>query len=785
MAQSIPSTLTANFLNEDNWVHGNFAENMLRGTWEGTLQNLRDGVIMGAAGHVVNTGATRSMHVPLTERQALDTNLRHWRHANPDAPPAAFARYVEAQAAANSEYATLIRQAQREARRSLLSEIPPRERGGVADVPIIHVTGPEFRRFNGGNLGDAMVHVHNGQAVIIIRDGAPPGAVAAIGPQLRDIVSPGTRGRTVNPADSLPPRLRSRIDIETVSSDPTFGADEVRAVPQRDRDGNITGVVMQVGPNARAVDIALHVDTVDAMRRYVGLAGEIRRFMNRMGRRIGLDIVDPTELARWEATLEVAKLPRIIDERIQRLSERGLDPRRKALVMEEIANLEAQFLAEVARAEPGAATEARGYVASKAQGDLDAPPARDKDSETDVEADTDSEASKPLTAQDRARLTEIAIQIREQQRRMLELDREIWDAQGADHSEAQNRIRNQRESYAVALEKLKPHLPPELHALIDQARGWPPDVAANHMVLEAHPEFAAALAKLGKRDQNTIARVGGYHATIAEFHATRIRIEAEGRDLVQFIAELRQEFQDIGGRNILGIERHPDLPDPSGGVGYRPETSFIPKWEELLGPHLAERLRKAIFEEIDQKFSQDLQDMIDDPAIQQAISQRLGGKDIEKVLAQVIAHREGYRSEVSLASQIAEGIDGLPGVKEHTVLDYGDPIGRNFADVFSVDAEGNVFLWDSKYRSEGSASKHSDTFTVDTRRLAAAEEAKRILGDASRTAGIPEHIRDIALANLKAGNFYTVTSHTNDVSTFRHEVQQIEGHKVLTGDPDD
>jgi hypothetical protein len=364
-AGAIPATMTATILNEQNWRHGNVAANMLKGTWEASLQNLRDGVIMGAAGNLAHRGAQRMIHpAPLTARQIHDRNIRHWRHAHPDASPGEFARFVEDYAAANSDHADAVRAAQRAARRSLLSEIPPRERGAVADVPIIHVNDHQFRTYNKGNFGDAFVHVQDGQAVIIIRDGAPASAISKIGPALRDIVAPGTRGRTVNPAESLPRRLRNRVEVEVVN-DPAFGADEVRAVPRRDRDGNIIGVALQVGPNARAIDIQLHVGTIDAMRRYAGLAGRVRQFMNRIGRRMGVDVVDPSELGRWEASLEVAKLPAIIEERMARLSEQGLDPRRRALVMEEIAALERQFLQEVERFELGAAAETRGFVAAR------------------------------------------------------------------------------------------------------------------------------------------------------------------------------------------------------------------------------------------------------------------------------------------------------------------------------------------------------------------------------------------------------------------------------------
>ncbi|RKF14880.1 hypothetical protein D6850_08390 [Roseovarius spongiae] len=759
-ATAIPTTLTANLLNEDNWRHGNVAANVLRGTWEASLQNLRDGVIMGGAGNLANRGARRLIHpAPLTPQQTHARSLRHWRHDNPGASPAEYARYVESYAAANSDHADVVRAAQREARRSLLSEIPPRERGAVADVPIIHVNDLQFRTYNKGNFGDAFVHVQNGQAVIIIRDGAPASAVAAIGPDLRDIVAPGTRGRTVYPAESLPPRLRDRVEVDVVN-DPAFGADEVRAVPQRDRDGNIVGVALQVGPNARAIDIQLHVGTLDAMRRYAGLAGRVRMFMNRIGRRLGMDIVDPAQLARWEASLEVAKLPAIIDERMTRLSEHGLDPRRRALVMEEIANLERQFLQEVARAEPGAAAEARGYVAAKAQGDADAATRPAEESET---------APPDLTpAQRTTHLRDLIQRIRAEQTRLAELDQHLLDAQGKDHSTAQNGIREQRDSYAAAMRELKQHLPADLHPMIDyidRPHPWPPTVAANHSALAAHPAFAAALAQLGKQDQNTITRVGAYQEIIAEFHRTRESIEAGQRRGEELIARLQAEYRDIGGDAFMGVDLHPDLPERAAPPGYQPEYAFEAKFRDRLGSELGGELMQAIIERIEMGQSARFDALAEQADI---ISAALGDKTLEKVFEQVLAHRQGYRAELSLASSIAEGIDNLPGSGEHTVIDFGDPIGANEADVISVDAEGNVFLWDSKYRGEGSAALHSETFSDSDRRENAAREALKILEDPDRTQGLSEQALIEARKNLEAGTFFAITSHTNDVFTFRH-----------------
>lgn len=750
-ATAIPTTMTANLLNEQNWRHGNVGLNVMRGTLEASLTNLRDGVIMGAAGNLANRGVRRMVHTdPFTPTQVHERNLRHWRHANPGASPGDFARYVESYAAANSDHADVIRSAQRHARRALLSEIPPRERRAVADVPIIHVNGTEFRRYNKGNFGDAFVHVQDGQAVIIVRDGAPASAIAGIGPALRDIVAPGTRGRTVNPTDALPQRLRNRVEVSVVN-DPTFGVDEVRAVPQRDRSGNITGVALQVGPNARAIDIQLHVGTVDAMRRYAGLSGRVRMFMNRIARRMNRPVTDPTQLGAWEASLEVAKLPRIIEERMARLSERGLDPRRRALVMEQIASLEAQFMREVARADLGGAAEARGFVAAQAQGDLTAQAA-------------------PLTdaqiAQNRAEQRTLIRQIRVEQARLIDLDQQLLDAQGESHSDTQNALRRNRDSYARSMRELRQHLPAHLHPDIDYlstAHPWPPDVAANHSRLAADPAFAVALAKLGKRHQNVINTNGVRHEIIAEFHRTRVDIETQQRQARDSIDAMHAHYATLGGDSFMGVQLHPDLPPRQAPDGYMPEFAFEPKLIETLGTTDGRRLMDAIVEYLQEGQSQAFDALLVDPTI----AANLHPKTVLSVYDQIVAHRQGYRAELSLASQIAEGIPNLPGDGPHTVLDFGDPIGANQADVISIDAEGNVFMWDSKYRSDGPVGD-SGTFTNAERRAAAAADVDRILNDPDRVAGIPQDVLDRARDNIDAGTYYTITSNTSDVVNFTH-----------------
>ncbi len=754
-ATALPTVLTATVLDERTWREGNVAANVLRGTWERTLQNLRDGVLMGAGGGVVHRGlGAMTPHHALTPAQVHDRDIRHWLHANPGTSPGDFARFVENRAAANSDHGDILRAAQREARRSLLAEIPPRERGAVADVPILHVGEDQFRRFNRGNHGEAFVHVQNGQAVIIVRDGASASAVARLGPALRDIVAPGTRGRTVNPSDSLPPRLRNRVAVEVVR-DPTFGADEVRAVPQRDRDGNITGVALQVGPNARAIDIQLHVGTLDAMRRYAGLSGKVRMFLNDIARRLGGDGIDPSDPGRWEAALEVAKLPAIIEERMSRLSERGLDPRRRALVMEEIASLERQFSSELARADtvsPGA----RGFVAAQPQGPAGHAPPPGPDAAVAVDA----------MAQ-KSRLRDMAGEIREKQARIAEIEQAIWDAQGGDHSTAQNRIRIYRAEYADAMRSLRDHMPAELHPLfdyLDTRHPYPPGVALNHSEIARHPAFAAALLKLDYRQRERVLRIGGYQEVIAELHRTRAELQSEARHAEQRIAALQQEYRDVGGDFFMDVALHPDLPERRAPPGYRPEYAFERKFRSLLGDEKGRKLMEAIMDRIEYGQSDDFAALLLDPEIAAAF----GDKTLDKVFEQVVAHRQGYRAELALASKIAEGIDNLPGGGGHTVLDFGDPIGANEADVISIDAQGNIFLWDSKYRGEGSAAPHSETFTDPERRRNAAAEARRILYDPERVKGLDPAVLRKARENIDAGDYYLVTSHTNDVYNFSH-----------------
>ena len=89
-------------------------------------------------------------------------------------------------------------------------------------------------------------------------------------------------------------------------------------------------------------------------------------------------------------------------------------------------------------------------------------------------------------------------------------------------------------------------------------------------------------------------------------------------------------------------------------------------------------------------------------------------------LGEMLKHLLGYHAELCMANRIADFLN-------HQVIEYGDKIGTNGADVTSVDAGGEVFLWDSKNRTGGERNVNSETFTDKDRRAKAEDQALRAL----------------------------------------------------------
>ena len=103
-----------------------------------------------------------------------------------------------------------------------------------------------------------------------------------------------------------------------VTADPALTGNTVRVEPVRIGD-RIIGVEVKVGPDATPLDIAMHGATIDAMKKYTGVLGAVRESLENAAAWLtgsGLQVGS----RGWEARLEMAKLPAILDARIEALA---------------------------------------------------------------------------------------------------------------------------------------------------------------------------------------------------------------------------------------------------------------------------------------------------------------------------------------------------------------------------------------------------------------------------------------------------------------------------------
>jgi hypothetical protein len=115
-------------------------------------------------------------------------------------------------------------------------------------------------------------------------------------------------------------------------------------------------------------------------------------------------------------------------------------------------------------------------------------------------------------------------------------------------------------------------------------------------------------------------------------------------------------------------------------------------------------------------------------------------------LNQAYSQWTGYQGEIKLANEVA----GL-GQK---VIKWGDAVGTNGNDVISVNpSNGEVNLWDNKYRSNPTTIGQSSTFANKAPLANAVQEAVQTIN----ASDLPEPLKASALQNLKDGNFTTNT----------------------------
>jgi hypothetical protein len=243
----------------------------------------------------------------------------------------------------------------------------------------------------------------------------------------------------------------------------------------------------------------------------------------------------------------------------------------------------------------------------------------------------------------------------------------------------------------------------------------PWSLVAHADAIRGHPVYAAKVASGGPI---WLVEFDTALRQAAEGKARTERSDAEIAAARARHTALTEQFR-TEGRVILGVAIDPRLPLPEAGPGYAPK--------------------------------------------------RLS--DSSEAHAQ--SHINGYITELRLANAVVQEFPG------QSVIRYGNKAGVQHADVISVTADGSVTLWDAKFRSNGSAPSHSETFTEPGRRQAAIDDAIAFLQSGPH--GLPKEVAEAAIANLQAGTYDTITAHTGQAGssgTFAYTTERYEGGHV-------
>jgi hypothetical protein len=107
--------------------------------------------------------------------------------------------------------------------------------------------------------------------------------------------------------------------------------------------GQITDVHIKAGPEATVKDIQLHGTTVKRMQQYSGLSHHAQLLKDRWTGWRNQHGVPPVGTKGWEAQLELQKLPKIIEDRANRLAKGGLDEKSQLRLEAELSDLKHQM----------------------------------------------------------------------------------------------------------------------------------------------------------------------------------------------------------------------------------------------------------------------------------------------------------------------------------------------------------------------------------------------------------------------------------------------------------
>jgi hypothetical protein len=152
------------------------------------------------------------------------------------------------------------------------------------------------------------------------------------------VKSPELIQREQELTQALPKRQQVPVEI-----DPNLQGNAVRVHYSVDKKGQITDIQIKAGAQATPKDIALHASTVKRMQQYSGMSRHVQRLKDQWVAWRNDHGVPPVGSKAWEAQLEISKLPDIIQERVERLSNADLDPKSQQRLEAEIADLKGQL----------------------------------------------------------------------------------------------------------------------------------------------------------------------------------------------------------------------------------------------------------------------------------------------------------------------------------------------------------------------------------------------------------------------------------------------------------
>ncbi|MEH2546696.1 regulator of replication initiation timing [Bradyrhizobium sp. AZCC 2262] len=182
---------------------------------------------------------------------------------------------------------------------------------------------------------------------------------------------PAPEARSGELHNALPEKLR---EGSFVTPDESLGGRTVKVEPLM-VGKDIVGVDIRVGPDATPLDVALHGATVEAMLKYRGVMGRLRRVMADLGSHLVEGGVKVGSLG-WEAKLELDKLPAVLASRMNEVAGARMMPETQTHFDMDVAHLQSQIDAfeHVLRNPALAAEPGRGFVAAEFEGGV--PPAK-------------------------------------------------------------------------------------------------------------------------------------------------------------------------------------------------------------------------------------------------------------------------------------------------------------------------------------------------------------------------------------------------------------------------